>query len=215
MRYKRFCQKYNNQLTLEQFLEEDDKLATKELQIEKEHWPLVRQKFYNKFDSAEEFHHDLEKFDFTDTEIIRPKYERYFMRMAMTAACRANCMKRAVGAIIIDSDKQIIATGYNGTPFGMKNCGDGGCPRCNSNAKQGMGLDRCVCIHAEENAVINAGRMRGKNCTLFVTTYPCVLCAKMIVQSGIEKVYYYKDYANEASKEFLKNAPIEIIQQDP
>jgi len=66
-------------------------------------------------------------------------------------------MKRAVGSVIVQ-DKRIVAAGYNGTPFGIKNCNEGGCARCNSMTASGAGLDTCYCIHAEENAVIEAGR---------------------------------------------------------
>lgn len=65
-------------------------------------------------------------------------------------------MKRAVGAVIV-KDLRILSTGYNGTPFDTKNCYEYGCDRCNSNAKQGSGLGECMCIHAEEGAVIEAG----------------------------------------------------------
>jgi len=81
-------------------------------------------------------------------------------------------MKRAVGAVIV-KDKRIISTGYNGTPIGFTNCMDGGCERCNSNAKMGTNLDQCLCIHAEENAVIECGRVKALGSTLYVTTFPC------------------------------------------
>ena len=66
-------------------------------------------------------------------------------------------MKRAVGAVIVN-DSRVVATGYNGTPAGCLNCNEGGCTRCNSNTASGIGLDECICIHAEENAVIESGR---------------------------------------------------------
>ena len=65
---------------------------------------------------------------------MRPSFDTYFMRMAELAASRSNCMKRGNGAVIVH-DLTIIATGYNGTPYGLKNCNEGGCSRCNSNAK--------------------------------------------------------------------------------
>lgn len=66
-------------------------------------------------------------------------------------------MKRRVGCILVKNNR-IIATGYNGTPRGVRNCNEGGCIRCNSGAKCGDALDQCFCIHAEENALIEAGR---------------------------------------------------------
>jgi dCMP deaminase len=89
-------------------------------------------------------------------------------------------MKRMVGAVIVN-DFRIAATGYNGTPFLTTNCNQGGCKRCNSNTPQGVGLDECICIHAEENAVIEAGRAKAKGGTLYVTLFPCLMCAKTCV----------------------------------
>lgn len=89
-------------------------------------------------------------------------------------------MKRAVGAVIVN-DHRIMSTGYNGTPFNHTNCNEGGCERCNSNARSGVGLDHCICIHAEENAVIEAGRAKSKGGTCYVTTFPCLGCAKTLV----------------------------------
>ena len=89
-------------------------------------------------------------------------------------------MKRAVGAVIVN-DHRIVSTGYNGTPFNSKNCNEGGCERCNSNVRSGVGLDQCLCIHAEENSVIEAGRAKSNGGTCYVTTFPCLNCAKTLV----------------------------------
>jgi len=102
------------------------------------------------------------------------------MRIAHVASTRTNCMKRAVGAVIV-VDKRIVATGYNGTPFATKNCNEGGCDRCNSNVVSGVGLDECICIHAEENAIIEGGRSKTNGGTCYVTTFPCLMCAKNLV----------------------------------
>lgn len=98
-------------------------------------------------------------YDFSDIEVVRPGWDKYFMQLSHLLSKRTNCMKRAVGCVIVN-DKRIVATGYNGTPFGMVNCMQGGCPRCNSMAPSGIGLDECYCIHAEENAVIEGGRSK-------------------------------------------------------
>lgn len=81
------------------------------------------------------------------------------MQLAHLVSKRTNCMKRAVGCVIA-RDFRIVATGYNGTPFGMENCNKGGCDRCNSLTVAGVGLEMCVCMHAEENAVIESGRSK-------------------------------------------------------
>lgn len=105
------------------------------------------------------FREQLLKLDLTNPERLRPSWDTYFMHLSDLAARRSNCMKRRVGCILV-KDSRIVATGYNGTPRGLRNCNEGGCGRCNGNAPCGMGLDRCLCMHAEENALLEAGRSR-------------------------------------------------------
>jgi dCMP deaminase len=93
------------------------------------------------------------------SERCRPSWDTYFMHLASLAARRSNCMKRRVGCILV-RDRRVIATGYNGTPRGVRNCSEGGCARCNGGAKCGTALDTCLCLHAEENALLEAGRER-------------------------------------------------------
>ncbi len=90
---------------------------------------------------------------------MRPSWDTYFMHLAHLASRRSNCMKRRVGCILV-KNYRVIATGYNGTPRGVRNCNQGGCARCNSNVRAGIGLDTCLCLHAEENALLEAGRER-------------------------------------------------------
>jgi dCMP deaminase len=68
-------------------------------------------------------------------------------------------MKRRVGCVLV-REKRVISTGYNGTPRNIRNCNEGGCPRCNGGQGAGVGLSTCLCIHAEENALLEAGRER-------------------------------------------------------
>ena len=115
-------------------------------------------------------------------------------------------MKRGNGAIIV-KDFRIVSTGYNGTPFKHKNCNEGGCARCNSNVSQGLELDKCKCLHAEESAVLEAGRKKAMGSTIYTTSFPCLLCAKMIIQAGIIRIVYNKDFDSELSKEMLSECP--------
>ncbi|GAA5898290.1 hypothetical protein JCM8208_006933, partial [Rhodotorula glutinis] len=126
-------------------------------------------------------------------EALRPSWDTYFMLLATLASLRSNCMKRRVGAVLV-RDKRVVSTGYNGTPRGVTNCGEGGCARCNSHgdgwavgagvgagstelagavgeggagpaapttmSRVGEALDECLCLHAEENALLEAGRER-------------------------------------------------------
>mmetsp|Transcript_4446 Transcript_4446/g.6575 ORF Transcript_4446/g.6575 Transcript_4446/m.6575 type:complete len:138 (+) Transcript_4446:615-1028(+) len=134
------------------------------------------------------------------------------MRIAHVASTRTNCMKRAVGAVIV-RDCRIVSTGYNGTPFKLKNCNEGGCPRCNSNAASGVGLDECLCIHAEENAVIEGGRQNTNGGTCYVTTFPCLMCAKNLVQAGIKRIVYDREYPLPQVFKFLEACQdVELIR---
>ncbi|MBI4450710.1 dCMP deaminase family protein [Candidatus Woesearchaeota archaeon] len=125
----------------------------------------------------------------------RPSWDEYFMSIAKAVSTRSNCIKRKVAAIVV-KDKRIISTGYNGTPRGVKNCAEGGCPRCNSFAAGGTKLDECRCSHAEENAIVQAAyhgvTIRGA--TIYTTFSPCMTCAKMIINAGITEVIFSADY---------------------
>ena len=125
----------------------------------------------------------------------RPDWDTYFMDIAHTVARRGNCRRRQVAAVIV-IEKRIISTGYNGTPRGVTNCCDGGCPRCASEAASGEQLGDCICSHAEENAIVQAAfhgvAIRGG--MLYTTISPCLLCAKMIINAGIKEVVFEDDY---------------------
>jgi dCMP deaminase len=118
---------------------------------------LIKRVFLNRGISITDFFKELDEFKFDNKELVRPTFDTYFMRLAELAASRSNCMKRGNGAIVT-KDNRLVSTGYNGTPFGLKNCNEGGCSRCNGNVSQGIDLDKCLCLHAEESAVLEAGR---------------------------------------------------------
>ncbi|MDP3921674.1 MAG: dCMP deaminase family protein [Candidatus Omnitrophota bacterium] len=126
---------------------------------------------------------------------VRPDWDDYFMGIAKVVALRSNCIKRKVAAVIV-KDKRIIATGYNGTPRGVKNCSEGGCPRCNSIGQSGQGLEECLCSHAEENAIVQSAYhgVSIKDSMLYTTFSPCLMCAKMIINGGIREVVYNVQY---------------------
>jgi dCMP deaminase len=125
----------------------------------------------------------------------RPGWDEYFMRIAEVVASRSSCAKRQVAAVVI-RDRRVISTGYNGTPRGTRNCAEGGCERCLSLAAPGTALSECVCSHAEENAIVQAA-MHGvtlRGATIYSTFMPCVMCTKMIINSGIAEVVYRRGY---------------------
>lgn len=125
----------------------------------------------------------------------RPDWDTYFMDIAHVVAKRGNCLRRQVAAVIV-REKRIISTGYNGTPRGIRNCYEGGCPRCSSKAASGAHLGDCVCSHAEENAIVQAAYhgIAVNRATLYSTISPCLLCAKMIINAGIVEVVYEHEY---------------------
>ena len=142
----------------------------------------------------------------------RPNWDEYFLGIARVVALRSNCVKRKVAAVIV-KDRRIISTGYNGTPRGVQNCNEGGCPRCNLFATSGTKLDECLCSHGEENAITQSAYhgVNIKDATLYSTYSPCLLCTKMIINSGIREVVFNADYPmSHVSISLLKEAGIEI-----
>ncbi len=142
------------------------------------------------------------------SQLSRPDWDEYFMRMAKVAALRSNCVKRKVAAVIV-RDKRVISTGYNGTPRGTRNCFEGGCPRCNQLADSGTQLYDCLCSHGEENAITQAAYhgVSVKEGVLYTTFSPCLTCTKMIINSGIREVVYNLEYPlSDTSFQLLKEA---------
>lgn len=148
------------------------------------------------------------------TRFSRPNWDEYFMGIARMVAMRSNCVKRKVASVIV-KDKRIVSTGYNGTPRGVKNCNEGGCPRCNSFEVSGKGLAECLCSHAEENSITQAAYhgVPIKGSTLYTTFSPCLMCTKMIINSGIQEVVYSVEYTlDKIPLSLLREAKIKVRQ---
>ena len=129
----------------------------------------------------------------------RPDPHRYFMGIALAVRERADCTGNRVGAIVV-VDRRIVSTGYNGTPENMPNCSEGGCHRC-ANREQypsGTGYDLCICVHAEQNAVLAAARfgIAVQGSTVYTTMRPCFGCTKEMLQAGVREVYYLHDWVH-------------------
>ena len=147
----------------------------------------------------------------------RPGWDEYCISIAKVVASRSNCVKRKVGAIIV-KDKRIISTGYNGTPRGTKNCNEGGCPRCLSLGASGANLGDCLCSHGEENAITQAAYHGTsiKDSVLYTTYSPCLLCTKMIINSGISELIYGTSYSlQDTSIRLLHEAGVKVRQLRP
>ena len=146
----------------------------------------------------------------------RPDWDTYFMDIAHVVKTRSNCSRRNVAAVIV-KDRRIISTGYNGTPRGVRNCSEGGCPRCASDAPSGSGLGECICSHAEENSITQAAYhgISTKGATIYVTLSPCLMCSKMIVNAGIREVVYDEEYSvTEQTKAVLAEAGVLLRRLD-
>ncbi len=140
----------------------------------------------------------------------RPDWDHYFLGIAKVVALRSNCIKRKVAAVIV-KDKRIIATGYNGTPRSIKNCSEGGCPRCNAIDVSGKSLEECLCSHAEENSIVQSAYhgVSIKDSVLYTTFSPCLMCTKMIINAGIREVVYNVEYPmSDTSLRLLSEAGI-------
>lgn len=127
----------------------------------------------------------------------RPNKNQYYLNIAKAVAKRSTCLRRQYGAIIVKND-EIIATGYNGAARGEPNCCDQGiCWREANGIPHGQQYEKCVAVHAEQNAIISAARrdMMGSTMYLYgeengiaIKAQPCEICSRMIKNSGIEMI---------------------------
>lgn len=143
----------------------------------------------------------------------RPNWDEYFMEIAEVVRKRSTCLRRQVGAVIV-RDRQILTTGYNGVPRKLKHCSQVGCLRDKLNVPSGERHELCRGIHAEQNAVVQAA-VHGisiAGSTIYVTHQPCSLCAKILVNAGISKVFVKGDYPDELAREILEEAEVEVIK---
>jgi dCMP deaminase len=143
----------------------------------------------------------------------RPSWGTYFMNITNLVAERSTCTRRAVGAVLV-KNKRILSTGYNGAPTGLKHCREVGCLREQLGVESGKMHELCRGIHAEQNAIIQAAYhgVSVKGAVIYCTNQPCSICARMIINAGIQKIYYQSGYADSLAKELLGEAGIELKQ---
>lgn len=135
------------------------------------------------------------------------------MDITTLVAKRSTCMRRAVGAVIV-KDKRILSTGYNGAPSGITHCRETGCLREQLKVPSGERHELCRGIHAEQNAIIQAAYhgVSIRSATLFCTHMPCSICAKMIINAGIRKIYYLSGYADDMSLAMFDEGGVKVLQ---
>ena len=140
-----------------------------------------------------------------DRDTQRPSFEIIYLRLAHELAARSTCSRRQVGTVITSTDfRKVLAIGYNGNAAGLPNQ----CDRDESG--------NCGCLHSEENAVINCDSPRYVEKFVFVTHFPCIMCAKRLINlGGVRKVHYSQDYHNGESRSLFEQANIEVVRLSP
>ena len=144
------------------------------------------------------------------------KWDERFLKMAEEVATWSSCFQenRQVGAVIA-KNKRILTTGYNGASAGIMSCKERGeCLRRKLNIPSGTRHEVCYDTHAEQNAIIQAAKMGISidGATLYCTHQPCVICSKMIINSGIVRIVYRNGYPDDFSLQLLREAGVEIEQ---
>jgi len=135
------------------------------------------------------------------------------MSIAQLVATRSTCLRRKVGAVLV-KDKRIMATGYNGAPTGVKHCEETGCLREQLKVTPGERHELCRGLHAEQNVIIQAAYygVTTKGTTLYSTHLPCIICSKMLINAGIEKIFFLDGYPDSLAAEMLAEANIEVVR---
>ncbi len=149
----------------------------------------------------------------TDSPSQRPSWNEYFMGITDLVASRATCTRRKVGAVLV-KEKRILCSGYNGAPAAVPHCRETGCLREQLNVPSGEKHELCRGVHAEQNAIIQAAfhGISVNGSVLYCTNQPCSICAKMIINAGIKKVYYRDGYDDPLSLEMFDQANVDIVQ---
>ena len=152
-----------------------------------------------------------------ENETKKPiEWNEYFLEIAKTVAKRSNCLRAQVGAVIVGADKKIKATGYNGTPSKVTSCMElGFCYRIANNIPSGTCYETCRSIHAEQNAIIQAGQDRcmGSSMYIYGHNFICILCKRFIVQAGIKEVFLKKDDNSEIIRVTVDDIKRELEEQ--
>lgn len=141
----------------------------------------------------------------------RPSWDEYFLGISDLISKRSTCLRRRVGAVLV-KDKRILATGYNGAPSMIAHCSETGCIREKLKVPSGERHELCRGLHGEQNAFLQAA-LHGtslKGATLYSTTQPCTICAKMIINAGIKEVVIKGSYPDKMARSLLNEAKVKI-----
>ncbi len=151
-----------------------------------------------------------------EIEIVdsRPPWDVYFARIVEQIALRSTCTRRQIGAIIVNERHQIVSTGFNGVMRKANHCDEIGCIKDENNIESGMGHGICPAVHAEQNALLQAGK-ESEGCTLYVNAFPCKICARLIVNAGIKRVVVSGKYTDSEGLAILKTGNCDVTHIEP
>jgi dCMP deaminase len=147
----------------------------------------------------------------------RPSWHQYFLTITRQVAERSTCTRAKVGAVIV-RDKNILATGYNGAPAGLRHCIDVGCLIYTSRTPTGELEENCFrTIHAEINAIAQAAKNGAsiRDADIYITHTPCIHCLKVLINTGIRRVFYEHEYKRETLAELLRQTDVHLEQVPP
>jgi dCMP deaminase len=153
----------------------------------------------------------------SDKRPPRPSWDEYFMDVCDVVATRSTCLRRNVGAVLV-KNKHILATGYNGAPRGIENCLETGkCLRDEMRVQSGERHELCRGAHAEQNAIAQAAYhgIKIKGSTLYCTNLPCIICTKMLINSGIQRIVFKNFYPDDLAVQMLNESKIELVLYTP
>jgi dCMP deaminase len=143
----------------------------------------------------------------------RPSWDQYFMMITRQVADRSTCNRAKVGAVIV-RDKNILATGYNGSPAGLPHCTEVGCLIYESKTPSGEIEENCFrTIHAEINAIAQAAKNGAsiQGADIYITHTPCIHCFKVLINTGIRRVLYEKPYKLPTLEELRRYSNVELV----
>jgi dCMP deaminase len=146
----------------------------------------------------------------------RLSWDEYFMQICDTVAQRSTCTRASVGAVIV-RNRNILATGYNGSPAGLPHCNEVGCLIYSSTNPDGENEENCFrTIHAEINAIAQAAKsgVSIQGSAIYITHSPCIHCLKVLINTGIERVYFKKPYKLDQVREMVEKSGIQMEQVD-
>lgn len=143
--------------------------------------------------------------------VHRPPVDEYFINMSYLVATRGTCCRRKVGCVLVDKNRYVMATGYNGRPKGFQHCTEG--QPCSAAAvPSGMNLDGCEALHAEQNALLQCKDVQAIH-TAYVTLFPCITCTKLLLNTSCKKIVYSEEYVQPEAIELWERAGHTIIHE--